>query len=181
METVEEACKVSFAVGDRAEHEASYNDLVARHHAAVRAYVLKLTGNAGSAEDVTQETFLRAWRHRDRLAAGPGSVRAWLFTVAHNIAVDLIRGRRSWPVGDELLERLQPPAGDHADAVVDSVALRPALSRLSSEHRAVVFELYFRRRTVAEAARSIGVPPGTVKSRAHNAVRALRADLASAA
>lgn len=178
----EKAWNVAFAVERaRTDDEASYTELVVRHRAPVRAYVLKLTGNPGSAEDVVQETFLRAWRHRDRLAAHKGSVRSWLFTVAHNIAVDLHRGRRSYPVGDELLERLQRPVLDHAEAIVESAALRPALSRLSSEHRAVVFELYYRRSTVAEAARSIGIPLGTVKSRAHNAVRALRAHLASAA
>lgn len=173
---------MAFAVGDpQPEHVACYTELVARHHASVRAYVFRLTGNRSNAEDIVQETFLRAWRNRDRLDPGAGSIRSWLFTVAHNLAVDLLRGRRTCPVSDDLLENLQRPVRDHADAVIDCATLRPALSRLSSEHRTVVFELYFRRSSVAETARLIGVPPGTVKSRAHNAVRALRADLASAA
>ncbi|BCY07219.1 sigma-70 family RNA polymerase sigma factor [Actinoplanes sp. L3-i22] len=161
--------------------DESYTELVVRHRAPVRAYALKLTGNSGTAEDVVQETFLRAWRNRERLAMGAGSIRSWLFTVAHNLAVDVLRGRQVHLVGDDVLDRLQRPVRDHAEMVADSAVLRPALSRLSAEHRAVVFELYYRRSSVAEAARLIGVPPGTVKSRAHNAVRALRADLAAAA
>lgn len=158
-----------------------YAELVTLHRGAVRAYVVDLTRNRNTAEDVVQETFLRAWRNWERLTGGEGSVRGWLFTVAHNIAVDLARGRRTYAVDDGSWDRLQRPVPDHADAVVANAVLRPALRRLTAEHRAVIFELYYRRSSVAEAARTIGIPPGTVKSRAYNAVRALRHQLAVAA
>ncbi|WP_432838406.1 sigma-70 family RNA polymerase sigma factor [Dactylosporangium sp. CA-092794] len=141
----------------------------------------QLTGNRGAAEDIAQETLLRAWRNRDSLAGREGSVRAWLFTVAHNLAVDLMRGRRAHPVGDEGWDGVLLPARDHADAVVAGAVLLPALRRLSLEHRTVLYELFYRRSSVAEAAVSIGVPPGTVKSRAHYAMRALRAELVPSA
>jgi RNA polymerase sigma-70 factor (ECF subfamily) len=158
-----------------AEH--AYTDLVARYGEPVRAYLLRLTRNRNVADDVYQETLLKAWRHRHSLIGREGSVRSWLYTVAHNAAVDLMRGRRAQPVTGEIWDSLQPPVPDHADAVVTTAALLPALRRLSAEQRVVLFELYYRRSTVIEAARAIGIPPGTVKSRAHYAVRALRAEL----
>ena len=158
-----------------------YAELVARYHGPIRAYAFELTGNRSTAEDVVQETLLRAWRNWEALTCRDGSVRSWLFTVAHNIAVDLLRGGRTYPVGDASWDRLQRPARDHAETVVDNAVLMPALRRLSAEHRDVLFELYYRRSSVAEAAEIIGVPPGTVKSRAYYAVQALRADLAVAA
>ncbi|WP_307846927.1 sigma-70 family RNA polymerase sigma factor [Micromonospora sp. D93] len=157
--------------------EQNYADLVARYGKPVRAYVARLTGNRNIADDVYQETLLRAWRHRQALASRDGSACSWLYTVAHNAAVDVLRGRRAYPVTDEAWDLLQRPVQDHADAVVATAYLMPALRRLSAEHRDVIFELYYRRSTVAEAAKSIGIPPGTVKSRAHYAVRALRAEL----
>ncbi|WP_051800202.1 sigma-70 family RNA polymerase sigma factor [Catenuloplanes japonicus] len=157
--------------------ERAYTDLIAPHIAAVRAYARRLAGGRGAADDVVQETLLRAWRHRDSLAGREGSVRSWLLTVAHNIAVDQLRARRAFPLADEVWDSCQPPVRDHADAVAASTMLLPALRRLSTEHRTVLFELYYRRSTIVEAARTIGVPPGTVKSRAHYAVRALRDEL----
>ncbi|MGB2566949.1 sigma-70 family RNA polymerase sigma factor [Micromonospora citrea] len=152
---------------------------MARYGESVRAYVARLTRNRTIADDVYQETLLRAWRHRQALVGREGSVRSWLYTVAHNAAVDVLRGRRAYPVTDEAWDLLQRPVQDHADAVVATAYLMPALRRLTAEHRDVIFELYYRRSTVTEAAKTIGIPPGTVKSRAHYAVRALRAELAS--
>ncbi|MFY1671332.1 sigma-70 family RNA polymerase sigma factor [Plantactinospora sp. WMMB334] len=164
----------------------AYTELVARYGVPVRAYARKLTGNHSLADDVLQETMLRAWRHRRLLiemqeAEGEGRVCGWLFTVARNLVVDQARGRRLCHVTDEVWDTAQRSVPDHADAVVSNAMVIPALRRLTAEHRDVIFELYYRRSTVVEAARSIGIPPGTVKSRAHYAVRALRAELTAAA
>lgn len=155
----------------------AYADLVARYAGSVRAYVIRLTRDRSLADDVCQETLLRAWRHRQTLFSREGSVQRWLYTVAHNVTIDVLRGRRAYPVTAEVWDRIQSPVRDHADAVVASALLAPALRRLSAEHRDVLFELYYLRRTVAEAAEAIGVPQGTVKSRAFYALRALRAEL----
>ncbi|MGN6132397.1 MAG: sigma-70 family RNA polymerase sigma factor [Nocardioidaceae bacterium] len=145
------------------------------HAAALWGYVVRLTGNdRARAEDVVQETMLRAWRHSSVLDGTQGSVRAWLFTVARNIVVDEWRWRRVRPE----LTMAEPPepaqTGDRTDELLLSWVVADALTRLSPEHRAVLVECYYRGRSVAEAASRLGVPEGTVKSRTHYALRALR-------
>lgn len=147
-----------------------------QHAHALWAYVVRLTGgDRAKAQDVVQETLLRAWR-TPAVLTGTGSPRGWLYTVARRIVIDEWRSSRSRPevVTDELPE----PKAVATDAVGDQVADRglvvAALRTLSPEHRAVVLECYFRGSSVAEAAEGLGIPPGTVKSRLHYALRALR-------
>lgn len=145
------------------------------HAAALWGYCVRLTGNdRARAEDVVQETLLRAWRSSAVLDGSRGSVRAWLFTVARNIVVDEWRSRRSHPE----VTVAEPPdsagVGDGTDQLLLSWVVAEALSKLSPEHRAVLVECYYRGRSVADASQRLGVPEGTVKSRTHYALRALR-------
>ena len=145
------------------------------HAGALWGYCLRLTGHDRSrAEDVVQETFLRAWRHRAVLDSPPAAVRSWLFTVARNIVIDewrTSRARSEVTVADV-------PEGEVTDDQTDQLLLSwvvaDALTRLSPDHRAVLLECYYRGRPVSEAAARLGVPEGTVKSRTHYALRALR-------
>lgn len=142
------------------------------HGGPLYGYVLRLTGDPGRAEDVVQETLLRAWRHPSVLEGRP--IRAWLFTVARNLVVDQHRARKSRPqeTGDEALAVL--PADDELDRAVESWAIADALASLRPEHREVVLETYYRGRSVKEAAEILGIPQGTVKSRTYYALRALK-------
>ena len=149
--------------------------LYAEHAGPLLGYVLRLTdGDRQRAEDVVQETLLRAWRHPESLDPERGSLRPWLWTVARNIVVDGARARHARPreVGEEALSAL--PAEDPIDQAVLAWEVAEALSKLSPEHRAVLVETYYRGRSVAEAAELLKVPPGTVKSRTFYALRALR-------
>jgi RNA polymerase sigma-70 factor (ECF subfamily) len=145
------------------------------HAAALWRFCLRLVNHdRGRAEDVAQETLLRAWRHREILESPPRAVRAWLFTVARNIVIDEWRSHRAHnetPVADV-------PEGEADDDASDQLLLSwvvaEAVTRLSDDHRAVLLECYYRGRPVAEAARRLGVPEGTVKSRTHYALRALK-------
>ena len=151
-----------------------------QHARAVWAYVVRLTnGDSARADDVVQETMLRAWRNPQVLDQSQGSARAWLLTVARRIVIDdwRARSRRSEVIVAELPEPAGPARSattDAADRTVDSLLVTAAMKRLSADHRAVLFECYHRGASVAEAAVTLGVPPGTVKSRTHYALRALR-------
>ena len=144
------------------------------HAAALWRFCRRLVPyDHGRAEDVVQETLLRACRHPSVLEGPPPAVRAWLFTVARNIVIDQWRSPRS---GSETPVADVPDQGiaDHTDQLVLSWVVAEALSRLSDDHRAVLVECYYRGRPVAEAAARLGIPEGTVKSRTHYALRALR-------
>ncbi len=154
---------------------ASMTQLHDEHAAALWGYCLRLTGHDHArAEDVVQETLLRAWRSMPRLEAGTGSVRAWLFTVARNIVIDEWRTKRSQSELTVADVPEVPADAERTDQLLMSWVVADALTRLSAEHRAVLLECYYRGQSVAEAARRLGVPEGTVKSRTHYALRALR-------
>jgi RNA polymerase sigma-70 factor (ECF subfamily) len=149
------------------------------HALALLAYALRLCdGDRALAEDLVQETLVRAWRHLDRLDPAAGPVRPWLFTVAQHLAIDAHRARRARPpeVGDVALDAV--PGLDRIESTLNRIVVTDALQSLSKEHRAVIVETYYRGRTVAETAGVLGIPPGTVKSRCYYALRALKLALA---
>ena len=140
-------------------------------------YCLRLVGNdRGHAEDVAQETLLRAWRHRGVLDGSSAAARAWLFTVARNIVIDDWRSRRARPETpvEEVPEQRRSLEDDGSDQLLLSWVVAEALTHLSADHRTVLLECYYRGRSVAEVSRRLGVPEGTVKSRTHYALRALK-------
>jgi RNA polymerase sigma-70 factor (ECF subfamily) len=161
------------------EHDADaiVDRLYRENGAFVLSYVTGLLKDRYLAEDVVQETMLRAWRHCGEFRPEKGSVRGWLIRVAHNVAMDTIRMRRSRPA--EVAEDAAPeaPVADHADAVVTALHVRRALDRLSPSHRAVIEEIYLNGRTAREAAVRLGIPEGTVFSRSYYALRVLRQEM----
>ena len=145
-----------------------------QHAGALWAYVVNLTGgDRARAEDVVQETMLRAWRHSGVLDQSRTSARGWLFTVAKRIVIDDWRAARIRPE----YVTAQPPeqsVEDDTERRATGAVVADALRTLSAEHRQVLLECYYRGSSVAEAASRLGVPPGTVKSRTHYALHALR-------
>ena len=143
------------------------------HGPALFRYVVRLTGDYGFAQDVVQEALLRAWKRPAVLDRDDEAARAWLFTVARNLVID---DRRSARFGrelstDDLPERFST---DATEAVLDRWLITDALSTLSPEHRTVLVSAYYLGRPIAEIARHEQVPEGTVKSRLHYALRAMR-------
>jgi RNA polymerase sigma-70 factor, ECF subfamily len=157
---------------DRAE--ALIRRLYTEHGPSVLNYATQLTGDRGAAEDVVQETLFRAWKHADRLVKRNGSLRGWLLTVARNIVTDRARARAARPVEVAELDERSSVDADHSESVANTLLVIEALNQVSAEHREVLVELYYQDHSVTQAARELGVPPGTVKSRSHYALRALR-------
>jgi RNA polymerase sigma-70 factor, ECF subfamily len=143
------------------------------HAAALFGYVLRLTdGDRGWAQDVVQEVLLRAWRH-PRVLSDSAPIRGWLHTVARNLVIDQWRSRHVRPevVSAETPEHTVP---DGTDQAMESWLVTDALRRLSPQHREVLIECFYLGRSTAEAAERLGIPAGTVKSRTHYALRALK-------
>ncbi|GGL06332.1 sigma-70 family RNA polymerase sigma factor [Mangrovihabitans endophyticus] len=164
-----------------ADHEDTLVRMLYEEHAGpLLMFVLRLTGgDRQRAEDIVQETLLRAWRNAHRLGAqGQQSLRPWLVTVARRIAIDDHRSMSARPpeTYDRELESF-PSTADDTDRVLQTMTVTDALRALSQSHREILVETYFRGRTVPEAAEVLGLPLGTAKSRVYYALRALRTAL----
>jgi RNA polymerase sigma-70 factor (ECF subfamily) len=160
-----------------ADGEELLRQLYDLHAAALLAYLTRLLRDRHHAEDVVQETLLRAWRHADTLALEQDRVRRWLLRVAHNLAVDRIRAQRARPAETSAEPGERIGLADHSERVVAAVSVARALRQLSPAHREVLTQVYLQDRTLAEAASQLQLPVGTVKSRVHFALRSLRLHL----
>ena len=122
---------------------------------------------------------IRTWRRLDTMPACGEPTRRWLFIVARNVAIDAVRTTKARPAVVDLLDLTSLPSGeDTSETVVALQSLRQGFRSLSASHRAILTELYLRGRPVEETARHLGVPVGTVRSRAHYALRSLRRAIA---
>jgi RNA polymerase sigma-70 factor (ECF subfamily) len=165
--------------------DAAMRALYAEHARVLRAYCQRFTGDDGLAEEIVQETFVRAWRNLDRLQADPRPTRSWLLHVARNLLTDAARAARARP---RLLPELPEPgsappgvatAAAEPDRFADRAELADALRQLSPAHREVVLAAFYLDEPLTATARRLGVPPGTVRSRLHYALSRLRGLLTS--
>jgi RNA polymerase sigma-70 factor (ECF subfamily) len=156
-----------------ADDGARLGALYDAHAGPVWRYVVRLTGDRAGADDVVQETLLRAWRDPRMLAQDPATMRSWMMTVARNLVIDEARSarRRHEQVVAEVPERGGP---DDTDALFEAMLIEEALAVLSAEHRAVIVRAYYGGRSVAQTAAELDIPEGTVKSRLHYGLRAMR-------
>jgi len=143
-------------------------DLIPR----LRRYARALVGDRASADDLVQDTLERAWAKLHLYRRGT-DLRAWLFTVMHNVHVNKVRATRATDtLDDEMPElALRPPQGD-ALVVRD---LDRAIALLPAEQRAVLLLVTLEDMSYDEVARTLGIPIGTVMSRLSRAREKLRA------
>ena len=157
--------------------DAAIRQLYERHARALRRYVERFCPDHASADDIVQETFIRAWRHLPQLNSGDFPVRSWLFRVARNLLIDADRAARCRPV----TVRPQPAEEGRDDAglnrILDQQLVADALHQLSPAHRTVLVETFYQGRTLAKVARQLGIPDSTARSRLHYALQALRREL----
>ncbi len=143
--------------------------------AALKRFALKLTlGDPHRAEDIVQETMLRAWRHPEIVEGHADTINSWLFTVSRRVSIDMWRARsrhNNYVVEEKLAD--SPSPIDCIDHAVTAMDVRAALAQLTPEHRQVIVESYYLGRTVAEIAAQNGIPEGTVKSRCYYGLRQL--------
>lgn len=163
-----------------ADHEwitAAY----AAHGRELYRFAYRSLGDRGLAEEAVQTAYLRAWRASDRFDEHLGSLRTWLFAIVRNVIVDLARARNVRPpMAPDVIDLSSDASAGrpHHDGDVDrllvSWQVEEALRKLSTDHRVVLVETYYRARPYGEVAAELGVPVGTVKSRVFYALRALR-------
>ncbi|GIF33342.1 sigma-70 family RNA polymerase sigma factor [Actinoplanes utahensis] len=150
--------------------------LVPQSTPGLRRYVRRLLpGDPDRADDIVQETLLRAWRNLT-VVAGARSPEAWLSRVARNVAIDWARRHAARPteVDEDVTATVWEPGEYAYEAVLDRAVLFGALRTLSPLHREALLRVHYQDRTHTEVAGTLGVPPGTVKSRAHYATRELQ-------
>jgi RNA polymerase sigma-70 factor (ECF subfamily) len=154
--------------------------LYERYRLLLQGYVARLTRDVYWAEDIVQAVLVRAWRNREQLVLGEAATRSWLFTAAYRLFVDeyRVRANRSVELGEQQLAAAGSGV-DEFERMAWSVTLAGALEALSERHRQVIVYVYYLNRTIDETADLLGVSPGTVKSRLHYAVRALRNQLST--
>ena len=158
--------------------DAAIRQLYARYAQGLRNYVEPFCPDPASADDIVQETFIRAWRHLPQLSSVDRPVRPWLFRVARNLLIDADRAARSRPSP----VRAQATAEEGRDdtglnRVLDQQIMADALHQLSPAHRAVLVATFYRGHTLAKVARQLGIPDSTARSRLHYALQALRQQL----
>lgn len=163
-----------------ADDDATVAALYRAYREQLMTFALRLTaGDWGQAEDVVQETMVRAWRQGDRLDLSGPSLWPWLATVARRIVIDEYRRKRLLlsAAGDEAVGDM--PVDDETTAALLRVAVGDAMRALSPAHRQALNETILRDRTACQAAKALGIPVGTVKSRVYHAMRALEVILTS--
>ena len=157
--------------------DAAIRQLYSHYAKALHGYVEQFCPDQSSADDIVQETFIRAWRHLPQLSADDRPVRPWLFRVARNLLIDANRAARARPMSAQ-----EQPAGEIGtdsglDEVLDRQLVSAALQHLSPAHQSVLVETFYRGGTMAAVARELGIPHGTARSRLHYALDAMRTQL----
>jgi RNA polymerase sigma factor (sigma-70 family) len=156
---------------------------VRRYQARVYGLVITIVRDSGAAEDVAQETFVRAWRNAGTYDARRGRVATWLLTIARNAAIDAMRARRPEPLDPEIVAtRLQGTGGavDEGIPPDERERVRAALHELPEPQRRALFLAAFAGRTAREIGQLEQTPVGTIKTRIAAAMSKLRDSLEAA-
>ncbi|MFG2780000.1 sigma-70 family RNA polymerase sigma factor [Streptomyces prunicolor] len=164
---------------DTARDEAFVHAVYDKHGVfLLRVTTGLLWGDSHQAQDLVQEAVLRAWQNADILDPEAEGIRPWLVTVIRNLVIDGYRARKARPpeTVDTALNDL--PGPESMDSALTKKVVREALADLTLQHREILVHVEFLDQSVARTAKTLGIPPGTVKSRTHLALRALRAALA---
>jgi RNA polymerase sigma-70 factor (ECF subfamily) len=163
----DEALIASIATHDKNAMHA----LFVRYHVRVFRFLTRLLGDAAAAEDLVSETFIEIWRHAAQFESR-AKASTWILGIARHKAASARRQRSFAQLEDGEIESIKDPDDDPEMAAEKSkrnALLRDCLQRLSPAHREILDLIYYHEQSIAAAARIVGVPANTVKTRAHNA------------
>ncbi|MGJ9373294.1 RNA polymerase sigma factor [Nesterenkonia sp. CF4.4] len=151
----------------------------AQHADAIFRFALNALSDRAEAEDCVQETFIRAWRNRDRYSCSRGSVRTWLFAIARNLVIDSLRtrSRRPTPTDQKKLEWASEPTSEDL-RIVEQLTLYQALATLTHEHCQVIVAVQLDGVGYQELSEQTGVLVATLRTRMYYGLRSLRDALA---
>lgn len=153
----------------------AFAELFSHFGPRVKAFLMKSGSNMTMAEECTQDVMVTLWRKAHMFDPARASVSTWIFTIARNRRIDLIRKERR-PEPDELTWGPEPEP-EQADALglqQESAQLRDALATLPEKQRTLIQQAYFGDLTHSEIAANTGLPLGTIKSRIRLALERLR-------
>jgi RNA polymerase sigma-70 factor (ECF subfamily) len=157
---------------DMATDEFGLRRAFLAHSGELVGFARRALGDPQLAEEAAQETFVRAWRYRERFDPSLGSMRTWLFAIERRLVIDLARARAT-----RRTEPLPPDKAEAEDAIESTMQawqVEEAIRRLRDEHRHVLVEIYYRGRPSRSVADELGIPDGTVRSRLFYALKALK-------
>ena len=173
----QEATDTALAVAIARFSEEALAEAYRRHGGAVFALSMRVIGDRGSAEDITQEIFLRLWQSPERYDPERGTLRSYLLTQTHSRAIDVIRqdtARRERQMREARLQASAPyELEEEVSDLVAAERIRQALGVLSEGERRAIELSYFGGYTYRDVAAQLGEPEGTVKSRIRTGLRRL--------
>jgi RNA polymerase sigma-70 factor (ECF subfamily) len=178
-EPEDDALLAGMAAGDR----AAAARFVRRHAAAVTGVAYHVVRDRGIAEDIAQETFLKAWRAAATYDPRRGSAKAWLLSISRNAAIDLVRVRQAAPLSPDAItsilagDAMLAAPDDNLVTQADVVEVRHALDRLPEDQRRAVLLAAVAGRSAAEVGETEGIPLGTAKARIRKALMRMRDSL----
>ena len=171
MELTDAAIVTKARLGDA----DAFRALVERHSRPLFHLAFRMTGNQQDAEDVVQESFLRAWRQLGRFDER-ASFGTWLYRIATNCSLDLMRGRKRRSADAQVEDPvLALPAGDPSpERVAMSGEVREAMEELSASERTAFVLRHFEGMRIEDVSRVLGCQPGAAKHSVFRAVQKLR-------
>ena len=147
----------------------------ARHGAELYRYALGRVSDDAAAQDVVQETIVRAWRSGHRFDPAQASLRTWLYAICRNVIIDhLAARRRAARLPALVAEQGEESMSDRTAAVLDADLIARALGLISHDHRTAIVETYLRDRSYDDVAAELGVSVSTLRSRVFHGLRQLR-------
>lgn len=160
--------------------DVALSELYDRYQGVMYGLAMRITNDAGLAQDAVQDAFVGIWRNAARYAEGRASVRTWILSIAHHRAIDIARRRRPTTALPEFDDATKEPALTAPDIwpevarAADARAVREAMNSLPQAQREAIEWAYFGGLTQTEIAEKAAVPLGTVKSRVRLGLGALR-------